>query len=149
MMAEGPAKDEDRSDPVDALRRKIESRPSLPPSSPPSEAPALGPPAPTMDAEGSRSREPAVEIVETPARIFVTVEIPGAAKDDIDVLATDRTLEIRASGLDGREYAKVIDLPRPVNPDAVQATYTNGVLDITLLRRQAHIVRVRRGESDD
>jgi HSP20 family molecular chaperone IbpA len=148
-MAEGPATDEDGSDPVDALRRKIESRPSLPPSSPGPESPALGPPTPTVDAEGSQPREPAVEIVVTPARIFVTLDLPGASEDRIDVRATERTLEIRAAGPDSREYTRRLDLPRPVNPDAVQATYTNGVLDITLLRRQAHIVRVRRGERDD
>ncbi len=148
-MAEGPATDEDRSDPVDALRRKIESHPSLPPSESRSEAPALGPPTPTVDAEGSQSREPALDVVVTPARIFVTVDLPGVSKDRIDVRATERTLEIRASGPDSREYVKLLDLPRPVNAEAVQATYTNGVLDITLLRRQAHVVRVRRGEQND
>ena len=147
-MAEGPGTDEDRTDPVDTLRRRIDSQPSLP-SSAPDPAPALGPPTATVDSEASEPREPTVDVVVTPARIYVTVELPGASKDRIDVQATERSLEIRASSDSSRRFEKVLELPTPVNPEAVQATYTNGVLDITLLRKQGHVIRVKRGDRDE
>ena len=39
-------------------------------------------------------RVPAAEVLETDAAFQITVELPGAAKDSIDVKATDRSLVI-------------------------------------------------------
>ena len=41
-------------------------------------------------------RVPAAEVLETDAAFQITVELPGAAKDSIDVKATDRSLVISA-----------------------------------------------------
>src|SRR5207237_7048027 len=46
----------------------------------------------------------------------------------------------------GRVFHSEIELFHPVEPEAVTATYRNGVLDVTLPRRRGHRVRIKRGD---
>ncbi len=132
------------SDSVDRLLRRIGTHPSLPAISDRSR-PALGPPSAIAD-EHHQGREPTTDVVVTPARIYVTVELPVVSRETLEVTATNGQLTIHALGADGRVFHTEIDLHHPVEPDAVTATYRNGVLDVTLPRRRGHRVRVKRGE---
>lgn len=78
------------------------------------------------------AREPLCDVVEGDKEVAVTVELPGVEKKDIRLhVAAERvTLEVDAP----RRYRKVLDLPCRVRPDSAQATYKNGVLDVTLAR---------------
>jgi len=70
----------------------------------------------------------------TPDHVYVTVELPGAAKDSIELEAAGRTLAVRAPRTRGSIYRLVVDLPVPVRPESAKATFRNGILDVTLAR---------------
>ena len=127
---------------VDRLLRRLDARPSLPPMAA-SKVPILGPPSPVAD-ETRGVREAVADLVVTPARIYVTVELPGASRETMEVTSTDCRLTVHAIGTDGGVFHREIDLPHAVVPEAVSATYRNGVLDVTLPRLRGHRVRVRR-----
>ena len=145
-MVEESSRDSSPNSPdsVDRLLRRIGTHPSLPAMSDRSR-PALGPPSAIAD-EAHPVREPTTDVVVTPARIYVTVELPGVSRETLEVTATNGQLTIHAIGADGHVFHTEIDLHHPVEPDAVTATYRNGVLDVTLPRRRGHQVRMKRGE---
>lgn len=138
-MGEEPAREPDpkvRS--VDRIVRRLGARPGLPPIAR-RRLPALGPPTAIME-EGRGVREPAADIVLTPSRIYVTLELPRASKETLEVTATDRHLSVRAGGSGGPRYESEIELPARVDPAAVAATYRNGVLDLSMPRREDRLV---------
>ncbi|MFQ5552199.1 MAG: archaeal heat shock protein Hsp20 [Thermoplasmata archaeon] len=81
-------------------------------------------------------REPMTDVMDRGDSVSVTVELPGVEKEDIDLRTTSDRLTIRVDTQD-RQYHKEVDLETAVDPKSVQATYNNGVLDITL-RKAAH-----------
>jgi HSP20 family molecular chaperone IbpA len=129
---------------LDRLLRRIEEHRSLPGGGQ-ATGRALGPPTALAD-EGDRAREPIADVVVTPARIYVTVELPGVSRETLEVTAEDQRLSVHAIAPDGRVFHSEIDLDHPVEPEAVTATYRNGVLDVTLPRRRGHRVRIQKGE---
>jgi HSP20 family protein len=124
--------------------RTIDAHPSLPVSGQPAGR-ALGPPT-ALAEEGERSREPVADVEVTPARIYVTLELPGVSRETLEVTAEDGRLTVHAIAADGRVFHLDIGLDRPVEPEAVTATYRNGVLDVTLPRKRGHLVRIRKGD---
>jgi len=145
MVEESSAdRDGDSPDPVDRVMRRIDAHLSLPAVGS-SKTPALGPPT-AIAEEGHEVREPAADVVVTPARIYVTLELPGANRETIEVLADGMRLSVHAIAADGRVFHAEIALSHPVEPDAVTATYRNGVLDVTLPRRRGHQIRIKRGD---
>jgi HSP20 family protein len=79
-------------------------------------------------------REPLTDIIEGENEIYITVEIPGVEKEDINLNVMDNTLTIDVD-VEKRKYHKKIKLSSEVDPNSTVATYKNGVLDITLKRR--------------
>ena len=144
-MVEESSRDSNPDPPssVDRLLRQLGSHPSLP-AVPAAPAPALGPPSAIVE-ERDEEREASADVVVTPARIYVTVELPGVSRETLEVLATNEHLTIHAIGAAGRVYHREIMLRHPVESEGVSATYRNGVLDVTLPRRRGHRVRVKRG----
>ena len=144
-MAEEPSPDWDTGpSSLDRLLRRIDAYRSLPAVGT-STAPALGPPSAIAD-EGDRVREPTAEVVVTPARIYVTLELPGVSRETLEVTAEGSRLSVHAIGADGRVFHSEMELLHPVEPQAVTATYRNGVLDVTLPRRRGHQIRIKKGE---
>ena len=145
-MVEEPSRDWDRGPPssVDRLLRRIEAHRSLPAMGA-SKVLVLGPPSAVAD-ESREVRESPADVVLTPSRIYVTLEVPGASRETLEVTSTDLRLTVHARGADGRVFHREVELPHPVEPDAVTATYRNGVLDVALPRLRAHRVRIKRGE---
>jgi HSP20 family molecular chaperone IbpA len=129
---------------LDRLLRRIDAHPSLPSIAKPSVR-ALGPPTALAD-EGESVREPVADVVVTPARIYVTLELPGISRETLEVTAEDRHLTIHALAANGKVFHKEMKLAGPIQSDAVTATYRNGVLDVTLPRQRGHQVRVKKGE---
>lgn len=78
------------------------------------------------------AREPLTDVLEGEKEIAVTVEIPGAAKEDVSLHVADERVTIRVEG--PRKYYKEIALPARVIPKTANATFKNGVLDITIQR---------------
>ncbi len=86
-------------------------------------------PAPVVQDLGER--EPATDLIESPNSIFVTIELPGVRRADIDLQATQTTLVVSASS-PVRRYHREVELPAPIRVDSIIATYKNGVLDVVL-----------------
>lgn len=128
-------KDADSGEAPDAIDRLLGRRRrvrSLPGPRAESFPPALGPPSPTV--EPPTERAPAAEVSLSPKHVYVTVEIASAAKDAMDVHATDRTLTIHAPRVQGAAYHLEVELPSVVDPRSAQVTFRNGILDVTLAR---------------
>jgi len=83
----------------------------------------------------SEEREPLTDIIEGDNDVAVTVEIPGVEKEDIDLNATNDILEIKVDTPD-RKYHKRLNLPCDVLPNTTKATYKNGILDVSIKRRE-------------
>ena len=97
---------------------------------------------------GSRNRvqgvrEPLTDINETKDLVIVTMELPGANKEDISLDVSSNGIEISArtqkltdsenvSGTSFTKFKKFMSLPTEVDPDSVNATYKNGILEIKL-----------------
>ena len=94
-------------------------------------APMLRREAAAIPSEIVGSREPMTDIIEKENEMTVTVEMPGVEKEDIDLQVTENSVIIKADSED-RRYFKEIELPRKANPDKVEATYKNGVLDVRI-----------------
>lgn len=84
----------------------------------------------TAGAEGAR--EPLTDVLEGEKEIAVTVELPGATKEELNLHVADERITLRVEG--PRKYYKEITLPARVIPKTANATFKNGVLDITIQR---------------
>lgn len=90
---------------------------------------------------------PPLDVTEDEDKVVVDLELPGAQADSFDVSLQDGALTIsgerksernegsgesfRSERVFGR-FERTVNLPAPVQPDAVTAAYTNGVLTVTL-----------------
>ena len=96
--------------------------------------------------------EPAVDLYEEKDEIVVKAELPGMSKDDIQVNVTDNVLTIRGEKRQDEEkkakdyyrservygaFLRSLALPTEVNPEKVQATFKNGVLEVRLPKSEA------------
>lgn len=78
-------------------------------------------------------REPLTDIIEEKDRVRIIVELPGVDKEDIQLNAEDRTLDIEVDRED-RKFYKQVELPCAIDPEGAEANYKNGVLEIVLKR---------------
>ena len=78
-------------------------------------------------------REPITDVIEAKDHVAVTLEIPGVDREDINLSATKDRLTVRVDTAN-RKYFKEVALPVRVKPETTEATYKNGVLDITIKR---------------
>ncbi len=78
-------------------------------------------------------REPLTDVIEREDSISITVELPGVEREEIGLSTTSKKAIIEVDNPE-RRYYKEVDLPSPVDPDSVKATFRNGVLDITLIK---------------
>ena len=85
--------------------------------------------------EKSEKSDFSTDIIETDEEISVTVNIPGAEKEDIGLNVTEGSLEIIINTPKVR-YHKIHKLPCDVKPKAAIASYKNGVLDIVMKRKE-------------
>ena len=76
-------------------------------------------------------REPLTDVIEDARQVSITMELPGVEKKDINVHMTADELEISVDN-ERRKYHKRVRLPAKVDPKTTKATYTNGVLDVTV-----------------
>ena len=88
----------------------------------------------TKEATVETSREPLTDVNETDSEIAITVELPGVAKEDIDINVTESKVEVKVE-TESRNYFKRIDLSHEVQSKSSKATYTNGILDLVLKKK--------------
>ncbi|MBR9690005.1 MAG: Hsp20/alpha crystallin family protein [Candidatus Altiarchaeota archaeon] len=93
------------------------------------------------------SREPLTEINETKTEVVVTMELPGANKNQIDINATNMSIEISAKidrviesgnsrGRSQTSFRKYLTLPEEVDPKTIKARYKNGILEVTMKKTE-------------
>tara|TARA_B100000953_G_C17877328_1_gene376837 strand:- start:15 stop:587 length:573 start_codon:yes stop_codon:yes gene_type:complete len=86
---------------------------------------------PTVDTR----REPLTDINETADQIAITVELPGVDKEDIDINVMEEKVEVNVK-TESRKYFKSINLNSLVETESSKATYTNGILDLVLTKKE-------------
>ena len=94
---------------------------------------------------------PAVDIYETPNELVVKADLPDVNEKDIDVRVENNLLTIRGErkfekSVSEENYLRVertygafsrsFSLPNTVNPESIGAEYKNGVLTITLPKKE-------------
>lgn len=77
------------------------------------------------------------ELFEEDDEFVLTVEMPGFEREEIDLAWDDGVLNVAAEHVDdsrGRKktYHRRFRFPRDIDEDAIEATYTNGILEIRL-----------------
>jgi HSP20 family protein len=80
-------------------------------------------------------REPLIDVFETEGEIKVIAELPGVEKNDIKLQATDENLTISVN-TPKRKYHKDVKLPASIDPKQADSEYKNGVLEVTLKKRE-------------
>ena len=108
---------------------------------------------------------PDVEVFERNGKLTIRADLPGLSKDDINVDITNDGLEIRGERAEQKEeneegyyrsersygsFYRRIPLPSGVNAEEANATFRNGVLEITMpapeRQRQPQSRRIEIGE---
>ncbi|RUM33478.1 MAG: Hsp20/alpha crystallin family protein [Archaeoglobus sp.] len=87
-----------------------------------------------MVSQGVEERKPLVDVMETDDEVQIIAEMPGVNKEDIDVSASEKSVEIKAEG-ESRKYYEVVDLPCEVIPESAKARYNNGVLEVVFKKK--------------
>ena len=84
-----------------------------------------------------------VDLYEDKDHTYVRAELPGVNRDDINVEMVNGYLTINATrktmGADGEEsfaLARSVAIPEEVHADKVSAAYENGVLTVTLPKKE-------------
>jgi HSP20 family protein len=81
-------------------------------------------------------KEPLLDIFESEDHVTVIMELPGMGKQEIEVNASGRTLDLEVDSPQKR-FSKRLELPCEVLSDSAQASYKNGVLQVVLKRAAA------------
>ncbi len=106
---------------------------------------------------GGRGAWPSMDVEETEQEYRVTAELPGLEERDIEVLLQDGVLTLRgekkletearnrtyAERLYGR-FERQITLDREIDDSAVNATFQNGVLTVTVAKSARAVEHAKR-----
>jgi HSP20 family protein len=106
----------------------------------------------------SQGSGPALESYVDNGKLVVRADLPGVDPKDVEITATGDQLTIRGKREQRHEqrqrdflhrevsygsFERVLKLPGGVNPDEIKASYTNGVLELTVpLPEQARTRKV-------
>ncbi len=90
-----------------------------------------------------RELKPLTQIYETDEEVIVTLDLPCASKDGIELKATEDTLYIKArmdrcvriSNIDFENYSRSIRLPTRVDARNAKASFKDGILQVRLPKK--------------
>jgi HSP20 family protein len=88
---------------------------------------------PSLDLQDIR--EPLVDVIEEENAVKVLAELPGVNKEDISLFLSDNVLTINVDTPE-RRYHKELSLPGEVDESSARSTYTNGILETVLTKRE-------------
>lgn len=80
---------------------------------------------------GRDVREPLTDINVDDKNVYITYELPGISKDDIDLSVSEHNVTISVEN-GPRKYYKSLDFDYKLTPNKCIAKFTNGVLDVTV-----------------
>ena len=97
------------------------------------------------------AQSPAVDVVDREKEVVVRAQLPGFRKSDLDVSIAERTLTIKGSTREEQKeekdnyfhqeirtgsFSRSVLLPADVDAGKAQATFKDGVLELTLPKRR-------------
>ena len=99
-------------------------------------------------------RWPRVDVQDRESEVVVRAELPGVKKDDLDVSVSDNAVTLKATTRSESEegekegeyyrreisagaFARTVPLPGEVDADNAQAKFEDGILELTLPKREA------------
>lgn len=100
---------------------------------------------------GLRVREPSVDVIDKGAEFVVRAELPGVAKEDVDLNVTAEGIEIKAELNRSREerekdyffqdrsyqaLQRFLRFPEEVKPDLAAATLKDGILEVRVPKKE-------------
>ena len=101
---------------------------------------------------GGRPWSPAIDVAENDAEVMIRAELPGIEPEDLEVSVSANQLVLSGEKKESREeqgkdfyhserrfgaFRRSVPLPQGVDPEKVEAEYTNGVLTIHLKKSPA------------
>jgi HSP20 family protein len=104
-------------------------------------------PAPSGNGGTLRRWLPAMDLVETEDHFVLRADLPGLSEEDVNIELEDRVLTISGERKAEHDVAKEgyhrverafgsfsrsLTLPEGIDPDAVQATFDRGVLEVRI-----------------
>jgi len=111
----------------------------------------FGTPLHRVEQPGAGTWAPAVDIFETPGEIVLKAEVPGMARDQVQVEVDAGVLSLRGERKFEKEvkeenyhrvervygaFHRSFTLPDSVDPEKVRATLVDGVLEVRLGKRE-------------
>ena len=108
---------------------------------------------------GEAGEWPGVEVSETEEAVRVSAELPGIDEKDVDVMLANGVLSIRGqrknetkdesqrfSEIQYGRFERRIPVPVEIDEDNVEATFRNGMLTVTLPKRETDSPAAKRIE---
>lgn len=86
--------------------------------------------------ETSRTLEPAVDVLENADTLLLLVDLPGVAKDALDVQVHGRALSIKAAKT-GIAYERSFRLPDSIDQAKIHVSLAQGVARIELPKQES------------
>jgi HSP20 family protein len=91
---------------------------------------------------------PLYDVRETDEEIVVTIDLPGARKEDIDLRVSEDHLSLFAPISYGVRVSRTymrgatcyrlhLELSEPINVDSASSTYRNGVLEVRMRKKRS------------
>ncbi|QRF74534.1 Small heat shock protein HSP16.5 [Thermoplasmatales archaeon] len=84
----------------------------------------------------SDTREPMTDFNEDKDKVYVTVELPGVSKENIDLKISERNITVDAKE-EERKYHKSIDFPYRILTESATAKFKNGILDVVVSKESS------------
>jgi HSP20 family protein len=117
-------------------------------------------------AAEARSWTPAMDLVEAEDHFLLRADLPGLREEDVNIEVRDNTLRIsgeRKAEHEQRErgwyrlerqfgkFSRALTLPEGINPDAIEANFDHGVLEVTIPKpeeRKPRRIAIKNGKPE-
>lgn len=104
----------------------------------------------TLRTSVNDTYRPAVNVLETENEFRIELIVPGFSKENFDLQVENELLTLSATveptereeetvirrQFEARSFERRFELPDSVNPDTLGASYDNGILTVTLPKRE-------------
>jgi len=97
--------------------------------------------------EGFRTPLSEIDIDDKTGDTQVTLELPGVSKEEIEIIVNKTSLIVRAES-ENRKYKRTFSFSREFDPTITKASFSNGVLEISLKAVKTKEIKGHRVEID-
>lgn len=82
-----------------------------------------------------KQQEPLLDVLEEEDEVIVVVELPGVAKQDVNVQASGNKLTIDVDKPQ-KKYHRELNLLAEIDTETIKTAYKNGVLEVRLKKQR-------------